>query len=545
MGLEALLLLFATFGLAQLPKRCPQFTSDGCAKCTTEKWLDGLKYCGFCHDADNLGCRDGGEGGPFDGPACVNWEWYDGGVKGGKVRSFSFAGRGCSHVPKQCCGDVTTCVGCSGAEPGCAWCEAEQVCVEKTWKPFCNRSNADECCSYLTTCGECNAQGDGGCGWCDTTNQCLPTAALQSCAVVADQSCCSVLSSCAACGADAACAWCDAPLPGSPACAPKTPGCQAPAVADPECCSDKAGCGACNAKPGLGCGWCTAQPQRCTTQNLGCAGGVYADSSCCEAQPDCASCHAVPGCQFCLQDGMCHSNATQLCPNPADDQCCNVLPGQSCAGCVGLPGCGFCTATRRCTNAPCATLNVEGPTAWQCGNPLLINCESFDSCGPCVATSGCVWIGTVWINGEPQPHGLCFTGGLFGLSNSQVPGFVVTTPAGFFWQTCSMTATSLLILIGSLVGGAVAVAVLVTVACVCVRRRRLRLAGNDASAHMYADSSVVNVDTQPLTSATDGVAAAAAAPKKKKKRVAKPMAYEKPVESVRATNTRYYQSRKK
>jgi hypothetical protein len=237
---------------------------------------------------------------------------------------------------------------------------------------------------------------------------------------------------------------------------------------------------------------------------------------------------------------MCHSNATQLCPNPADGQCCNVPAGQSCSSCVGLPGCGFCTATRRCSDLPCSTLNVDGDTAWQCANPVLLNCESFDSCSPCVATSGCVWIGTAWINGEPQPHGLCFTGGLFGLSNSQVPGFVVTTPAGYYWQSCSLTATSLLILIGSLVGGVLVVAVLIAVACLCVRRRRLRTAAAaSAGDHVYAASPVVNVETQPLTSATD------AGPKKKKKRVAKPSVYEKPVESVRATNTRYYQSRKK
>ena len=431
---------------------------------------------------------------------------------------------------------MTSCSDCFGAAAGCAWCEAEKLCVEKAGTPFCNRTSV--CCSSFATCSDCNAKGAGECGWCGTSNECVATSALQSCPVVADEGCCNLETSCAGCSSNGACAWCDAPAPGAPFCALKSAGCPAPAVADPACCSDKPSCDACNADPGSGCGWCTASPQRCTTRSLDCGGGVFADGSCCEARPDCVSCQQVPGCQFCLQDNTCHSNETQLCPNPADRQCCNVQQGQSCAGCVGSPGCGFCTASRRCTDAPCATLNVEESTAWQCDNPVLLNCESFDKCSSCVGTSGCVWIGTVWINGVPQSNGLCFTGGLFGLSNSQVPGFVITTPAGYYWETCSMTATSLLILIGSLAAGVLAAALLVTLACLCARRRRLRAAGGDVAAAAgfgFGESPAVNVEAQPLTEA----------PKKKKKRVAKPVPYEMPVDSVRATNTRYYQNRKK
>ncbi len=64
---------------------CPKYTSDGCAACTKETWLEGLKNCGFCHDPDKQGCLDGTEGGPWDNGKCENWEWYDRGVPGGKV----------------------------------------------------------------------------------------------------------------------------------------------------------------------------------------------------------------------------------------------------------------------------------------------------------------------------------------------------------------------------------------------------------------------------------------------------------------------------
>jgi hypothetical protein len=80
----ALLLLFSALGGLAAPA-CPAYTADGCATCTTKTWLDGFKHCGFCHDAGNQGCLDGSEGGPFESGKCQDWEWYDGGVPGGKV----------------------------------------------------------------------------------------------------------------------------------------------------------------------------------------------------------------------------------------------------------------------------------------------------------------------------------------------------------------------------------------------------------------------------------------------------------------------------
>ncbi len=525
MALVALLVLVTSSLGAQ---KCPEYTKDGCASCTKETWLDGLKHCGFCHDARGPGCMDGSESGPFDG-SCANWEWYgSGGAPGGK-----------------CCGDETDCVTCLPAAAGCAWCTEQAVCVEKSTTPesFCNRTA--RCCSSLTTCPACSA--DSGCGWCASSGQCVASDALGSCAVVADKSCCNVEAACSGCGANKACTWCDAPAHASPYCG--VGACQAPAVADTGCCSDRANCTSCNVQAGAGCAWCTTSPQRCTNRNLACGGGGFADGLCCESLSDCSTCQQTPGCAYCLADRTCHRDSA-LCPNPADSKCCDVqTAGGTCASCVDTAGCSFCTASKQCTDGQCSTLNVGNQTSWQCDNPVLLNCEAQQSCSACVPITGCVWIANVWINGVPQPNGLCFTGGLFGLSSNQVPGFVITTPTGFYWQTCSMTAASILILIGSLVGGVLLIAALVVVLCVCCRRRRrLRSAASSSSMSStggFGDSSshsgTVNVETLPLTAPPPEQQQ----PKKKKKRVAKPMVYEKPVESVRATNSRYYQARNK
>ena len=178
----------------------------------------------------------------------------------------------------------------------------------------------------------------------------------------------------------------------------------------------------------------------------------------------------------------------------------------------------------------------------------MLNCESFSDCSDCVATSGCVWAPLVWIDGVPQPNGLCYTGNLFGLSNNMVAGFVISTPAGFYWSTCSLTATSVWILIGGVSGGILLLAAVIVIVCCVVRRRRLRQAQGDSGEYSVVNDYLPQTDFAAPeavpSSSSSSTADSSLETKKKKKRTAKSVPY-KPVDSVRATNTRYYQARQK
>lgn len=238
------------------------------------------------------------------------------------------------------------------------------------------------------------------------------------------------------------------------------------------------------------------------------------------------------------------------CTQPADGGCCNAVAGLTCAQCVAQgPTCSFCQRDRQCSDQACASPAVTNTTVWQCDQPVLLACEALSDCGSCLGLSGCVWLPNPWIDGQPLSSGLCFTGGLFGLENDQIPGFVVSAPGGWFWGTCSITASSLLILGGSLIGAFILLVVITVIVCVARSKRRRRRYpasyeyGPTETSHDFApdtmtttvnDDSATAVETEP----SDGKK------KKSKKGRIKPVYY-KPVDSVRVTNTRYAMSRQK
>ena len=496
---------------------CPEYSKNGCGGCVDQTWLDGIKHCGWCNDKSGA-CMDGGSDGPF-AASCTNWEWYgSGGAPGG-----------------QCCGSVTNCTGCGASKAGCAWCDKEAICVEKATVPvsFCNRTT--KCCSSLSSCSAC--QKDSTCGWCGSTNSCVTTEDLPQCVMPADAQCCNIELGCADCGKNAACNWCDAASNSSSVCAPLQ-SCSAETVPDPTCCSDKSGCTDCNAEESETCGWCLAT-QQCTpklTTSPVCAVSSYSDVKCCNTEPSCSACATrAKECSFCRFPGA--SNlclpADQECTLPADPSCCNVVQGAACGECVSLPGCNYCPEGRKCAvdNTCSASVAIRNSTRWQCDNSLLINCESQTACGPCVGAPGCVWIANAWINGEPLADGLCYTGGLFSLSNDQRIGFVVTAPLGWNYSSCSISALNIVIIGSTLISAAVLAAAIVV--CLCIRwRRKKRARGAGGDGYTVNDSTAL-LDPAPIIGG-------------EKKRVAKAVVYKKPADSVRATDTagRYQRSRK-
>jgi hypothetical protein len=412
---------------------------------------------------------------------------------------------------------------------------------------------------------------------------------MGTCAVLADRYCCNAESGCQACGQNDNCLWCDSLLPQSAYCSVKSTGCVAPSVPDGKCCSDIGDCVTCGQQNGFvclfvwlffinitttgdkGCSWCLAGAGQCVNSNLNCPGRGYSGKSCCQTNSGCSACQSDPACAFCLVDDTCRDREGVLCDVPAgkkfcclifllpffffsffsDSLCCNAVQGGSCLSCVvDLPGCSFCTTTKLCSSGDCASPVVENSSSWQCSEPVLLNCEAMTNCGSCVSASGCVWIPAALVNGQPVAGGgLCFTGGLFGLSSADHLGYVVTAPLGFFWATCSLSSVSILILIGALSGGFVLVTVLIVCVCLCVRRRRrLRQAARASSGSLVLGVEDANNNNTSFSAATtnEGAAPIVTEPpkKKKKKKVARSVQY-KPVDSVRATNTRYYDSRKK
>jgi hypothetical protein len=115
-----------------------------------------------------------------------------------------------------------------------------------------------------------------------------------------------------------------------------------------------------------------------------------------------------------------------------------------------------------------------------------------------------------------------------------VKGFVVTAPFGWFYGTCSLAARTVVIISASfLAAGLLAIGITVCL-CVWYRKRKHRekmltySTLNDSNSLLESAPPTVIGEREPL----------------KKKRVAKPVKYSRP-DSVRVTNTRYYESRKK
>ena len=441
--------------------------------------------------------------------------------------------------PSQCCNSLSNCSQCT-SQNGCDWCVSPQPQCLRPRQAACNTTSP--CCSSLNSCDTCNT--NSACGWCSSTGTCQFKSDLSSCSQVADAKCCSTRTSCGGCQSPD-CNWCSAPLPAPSQCVPSSSQCPAAgSVVDVKCCSDYGNCSACH-QNGVDCSYCDAgaSGMQCAPSQQQCAGRVLS-RFCCESNPDCPSCHAN-GCTFCLGNGECRQQGD--CVRQADAFCCDVALGASCAGCVSLTGCSFCTSEKSCKSTNCSTVQVTPGREWQCGIPEVLNCESFSNCSDCVASSGCVWAPLVWIDGVPQPSGLCYTGNLFGLSNNMVAGFVISTPAGFYWGTCSLTATSVWILIGGVSGGVLLLAVVIVIVCCVVRRRRLKQAQGDSGEYSVVNDHLPQTDFSAPDVASSSSSAASTEnhlEKKKKKRTAKSVPY-KPADSVRATNTRYYQARQK
>lgn len=194
MGLFSLMALLVTLSWAA--SKCSDYTSDGCGKCTGERWL--LGHCGFCWD-DNT-CADGHDTGPVDG-SCRRWEWYgESGAPGAK-----------------CCGDSTSCFSC--AEPQCAWCQEQPLCVHTKTASNLTCSPVTSCCSTIGDCAKCGAT--AGCSWCGAEAKARDTYSVASAAHLfqcmestqcadPDPLCCSVLPDCSSCQAapNGACAFC-------------------------------------------------------------------------------------------------------------------------------------------------------------------------------------------------------------------------------------------------------------------------------------------------------------------------------------------------
>lgn len=124
------------------------------------------------------------------------------------------------------------------------------------------------------------------------------------------------------------------------------------------------------------------------------------------------------------------------------------------------------------------------------------------------------------------------------MTDSEVPGFVLTAPNGWYFSTCSMTAITIIILGSSLIFGVILIAVVVVIVCICWRRRKAQQQQNSNSSY------------QPVVNKEDNFWAQEAAKsiqdepnKTKKKKYAKPVQYT--TKEQLSTDARYYQSRNK
>ena len=389
-----------------------------------------------------------------------------------------------------------------------------------------------ECCASLGDCNSCF--GNSNCLWCKSSSNCIPKIEQETCTLKADDKCCNVKGDCNSCNGDSSCNWCIGQDQGACTLSGQCPIQDPP---DPKCCSTQTSCQDCTNVRDDGCGWCPKQ-SHCSPLTTSCNGG-FAGVDCCEAISDCQDCQAKGPCEYCIVDGICHSK-TALCPDPADSKCCNVNTASSCSACVDQEGCSFCTDSRICTDQSCETLSIRNDTQWQCSIPVLLSCEAQTTCGTCVDTSGCVWVDYPWINGIPVGTSMCFTGGLFSLDNTEVPGFVLTAPNGWYFGTCSLNALSLIILVGSLVGAFLVTVLIVVLVCIWWRRRKARAA---KVSYEPVNSGGDVFKTRGFEEEESISESVEQTKKKKKKKYAKPVEY-RPSETLE-TNNRYYQARKK
>lgn len=153
----------------------------------------------------------------------------------------------------------------------------------------------------------------------------------------------------------------------------------------------------------------------------------------------------------------------------------------TCASCVASdPSCAFCIGSALCSNDCNSLLNVSSLNPWQCNMPELLNCEAQTECGACLGTSGCVWaVGSSLITsggnssnqGDDELGNVCYTGGLFGLSNTVGPGFAFHASA-WYYLTCQVTAVTIIIIFCVCLGVLLLLIVLFILICCYLRRKR-------------------------------------------------------------------------